>query len=207
MVQRVAKGHYWSDLAPPWSMQTAGPHRGGLEFLKKLKSYNCWELEGEGRKNDAPVLVTRPWWRQQRGRTALAGRKRSFLAHCMWGAYDLRKMVIKVSCLGGDTDFRTVRRSNQSILKEINPEYSPEDWRWSSNPFATWCKDPTLWKRPWCWERLRAGETDDSGWDGWWWWWKTGKPGVLQSLGSQRVRHDWASDWKTTDFRGNNIQI
>ena len=60
-------------------------------------------------------------------------------------------------------------------------------------------------KNPWCWERLKAGgEGDNRGWDGWmalltqrtwvWvnsgsWWW-TGKPGVLQSMGSQRVRHD-----------------
>ena len=58
----------------------------------------------------------------------------------------------------------------------------------------------THWKRPWCWERLRAGgEGDDRGWDGWmalptqwtwvWvdsgsWWW-TGRPGVLQFMGSQ----------------------
>ena len=56
----------------------------------------------------------------------------------------------------------------------------------------------THWKRPWCWERLKAGgEGDDRGWDGWiasptWWtwvwtssgsWWWTGKPGVLQSMG------------------------
>ena len=63
------------------------------------------------------------------------------------------------------------------------------------------------WKRPWCWERLKAGEEgDDRGWDGWmasptrwtwvWascrsWWW-TGKPGVLLPMESQRVRHgDW----------------
>ena len=63
-------------------------------------------------------------------------------------------------------------------------------------------------KRPWCWERLKAGGGDDRGWDGWmtsptqwtWvqvnsgsWWW-TGRPGVLQSMGSQRVRHDWATE-------------
>ena len=61
----------------------------------------------------------------------------------------------------------------------------------------------------WCWKRLKAGEEgDDRGWDGWlasptWWtrvwassssWWWTGKPGVLQSVGSQRVRHDWATE-------------
>ena len=73
------------------------------------------------------------------------------------------------------------------------------------NILATWCKELTHWKRPWCWERLKAGgEGDDRGWDGWmasltqwvWvssgnWWW-TGRPGVLQSMGLQRVGHDWA---------------
>ena len=79
---------------------------------------------------------------------------------------------------------------------------------WSSNSLATWCKEPAHWKRPWCWERLRAGEGDDRGWDGcmasstqWTWvwansarWWRTEEPGVLQSTGSQRVRHDWATE-------------
>ena len=64
------------------------------------------------------------------------------------------------------------------------------------------------WKRPWCWERWRAGgEGDDRGWDGWmasptqwtWvWgdsgkWWRTEKPGVLQSMRLQRVGHDLAT--------------
>ena len=68
-----------------------------------------------------------------------------------------------------------------------------------------WCKQPTHWKRPWCWERLRAGgEGDDRGWGGWmasptqWTWvwsnsgrqWRIGRPGVLQSMGLQRVRQD-----------------
>ena len=109
----------------------------------------------------------------------------------------------------------TARRSNLSILKEISPEYSLGDWYWSwnSDTLATWCKEPTYLTRPWCWERLKAGgEGDDRGWDGWmassmrwtwvWvgsgsWWW-TGRPGVLQSMGSQRVRHNWATvltDW------------
>ena len=44
----------------------------------------------------------------------------------------------------------TARKSNQSILKEINPEYSLEDWCWSrsSNILTTWCKEPAHWKRP-----------------------------------------------------------
>ena len=82
-------------------------------------------------------------------------------------------------------------------------------WSWNFNILATWCEELTHLKRPWCWERLKVGgEGDDRGWDGWmaswtqwtwgWvnsgsWWW-TGRPGVLQSLGSQRVRHDWATE-------------
>ena len=103
------------------------------------------------------------------------------------------------------------RRSNQSILKEISPEYSLEGLMlsWTSNTLATWCEELTDRKRPWCWERLKVGrEGDDRGWDGWmasltrrtWvWassvsWWRTGKPGVLQSVGLQRVRHNWVTE-------------
>ena len=62
----------------------------------------------------------------------------------------------------------TARRSKQSILKGIKPEYSLEGlvWSWSSNPLATWLEDVTNWKRPRCWERLRAGGKEDemTGW-------------------------------------------
>ena len=105
----------------------------------------------------------------------------------------------------------TTRRSNQLILKEINPEYSLEGLmlKLKLQYFGYWWEEPTNWKRSWCQERLKAGgEGDDKGWDGWmasptqwtwvWassgrWWW-TGKPGVLQSMGSQRVRHNWATE-------------
>ena len=41
-------------------------------------------------------------------------------------------------------------------------------WSWNSNTWATWCKELTHWKIPWCWERLKAGgKGDDRGWDGW----------------------------------------
>ena len=64
----------------------------------------------------------------------------------------------------------TTRRSNQSILSEISPDCSWKDWYWSwnSNTSAAWGKELTHWKRPWCWERLRAGRKwDDRGWDTW----------------------------------------
>ena len=84
-------------------------------------------------------------------------------------------------------------------------------WSWNSSTLATSCKELTHWKRPWCWERLRAGgEGNNRGWDGWmasltqwtWvcvdsrgWWW-TGRPSVLWFMGSQRVGHDWATELK-----------
>ena len=108
----------------------------------------------------------------------------------------------------------TARTSNQFILKEINPEYSLGNWCWSwnSNTLATWCKELTHLKRPWCWEILKVGgEGDNRGWDGWmasltqwtwvWvgsgsWWW-TGKPGLLQSKGLQTVGHNWVTELST----------
>ena len=84
---------------------------------------------------------------------------------------------------------------------------TPSWFGWNFNPLAMWCKLFHL-KRSWSWESLKAGEGDDRGWDGWmasltqwtwvWegfrcWWW-TGKPGVLQSMGSQKVGHDWVTE-------------
>ena len=57
----------------------------------------------------------------------------------------------------------TARRWNQSILKEIYPEYSLEELMLKLQYLATWCEEPTNWKRPWCWERLRwLDSTTDS---------------------------------------------
>ena len=60
------------------------------------------------------------------------------------------------------------REYNQSILKEINPEYfhwKEWCWSWNSNTLGTWCEELTHLKRPWCWDRLTAGrDGDDKGW-------------------------------------------
>ena len=68
------------------------------------------------------------------------------------------------------------RRSNQSILKECSLEglmlklklgvhWKDWCWSWNCNTLATWCEELTHLKRPWCWERLKAGEGEDRGWD------------------------------------------
>ena len=115
----------------------------------------------------------------------------------------------------------TASWSNQSILKEIGPGCSLEGTMlsWNSNTLATSCEELTHWKRLWCWEGLGAGgEGDDRRWDGWmasptlwtwvWvnsgnWWW-TGRPSVLQFMGSQRVGHDWVTELKWGMFSGSS---
>ena len=113
----------------------------------------------------------------------------------------------------------TARRSNQSILNEISPEYSLEGLmlKLKLEYFGPLMRR-THWKRPWCWERLKAGrEGDDRGWDGWmlsptrWTWvwvssrslWWTGNPGMLQSMGLQRVGRDWATELNWTELNLN----
>ena len=111
----------------------------------------------------------------------------------------------------------TARRSNQSILKEISPACSLEAMmlKLKLQYFGHLTQRvDSLEKDSWCWEGLGAGgEGDDRGWDGWmasltrwtwfWvnsgsWWW-TGRPGVLQFMGSQRLGHNWATElnWKS----------
>ena len=105
----------------------------------------------------------------------------------------------------------TERRSNQSIPKEISPEYLLEGLKLKLKLqyFCHLMKKNWLIGKDWCWERLKAGgEGDDRGWDGWmasltqWTWVCAGsrswlwtvKPSVLQSVGLQRVGRDWVTE-------------
>ena len=129
----------------------------------------------------------------------------------------------KESCVSKNWCFWTVvlEKTLESPLdcKEIQPVHSEgdqpwvflwKDWCWAETPIL-WPPHVKSWLtgKDWCWEGLGAGEEgDDQGWDGWmvsltrwawvWvnsrsWWW-TGRPGVLQFMGSQRVRHDWETE-------------
>ena len=132
----------------------------------------------------------------------------------------IKSNLKKRQTLKSNTSSITILSNNIIISPEysfISPEYSWKDWCWSwnSNTLATWCKELTHLNRPWCWEILKAGgEGYNRGWDGWmasltqwtwvWvnsgsWWW-TRRPGVLQSMGSQRVGHNWVTElnWITS---------
>ena len=127
---------------------------------------------------------------------AKSGSWRSFLRGCFLGA-------------GVDLERKSA----------LNIHWKNWCWSWNSSTLATWCEELTHWKRPWCWERLKAGgrRGDNRGWDGWmasptkwtcvWvdsrsWSW-AGRPGMLQSMGSQRIRHNWATElnWWWCDHR------
>ena len=113
--------------------------------------------------------------------------------------------------------------TSPSLKKSIlNIHWKDWCWSWNSNTLATWCKELTYLKRPWCSERLKAGgEGDDRIWDGWmaswtqWTWvwvnsgssWWTGGPGMLQSMGSPRVGHDWARGKHVPAYSRNTGEI
>ena len=110
----------------------------------------------------------------------------------------------------------TPKRSNQSILKEISPEYSLEGLMLKLQYFGHWMWRSTIWKRPWCWERLRVGgEGGDRGWDGWmasptqwtwvwadsrsWWWIRV----VIHRVAQNQT---WLSDWTELIFCQNSLK-
>ena len=130
---------------------------------------------------------------------------------CFWTVV-LEKTLNSPFGLQGDPISPSWRRSVLSV------HWKDWCWSWNSNTLSTWWEELTHWKRPWCWERLRAGgEGDNRGWDGWmasltwrtWvrassgsWWW-TGRPGVLQSMGSQsRTR---PSNW--TELKASSTYV
>ena len=117
---------------------------------------------------------------------------------CFW-------TVVLEKTLGSPLDSKKIQpvhpKGNQSWISigRIDAE------AWNSNTLATWYEELTHLRRPWCWERLRAGgQGDDRGWDGWtasptqwtwvWvdsgsWWW-IGRLGMLQFMSQTRL-----SDW------------
>ena len=109
----------------------------------------------------------------------------------------------------------TVQRPNQSILKEINPEFSLEGLvlKLKLQYLGTWCKEPTHWKRPWCWERLKAGgEGADRGQEVGWHHWLDGHefepaPGDGKGQGSLTCCSPWDHKESDTTEQLNNNKI
>ena len=125
----------------------------------------------------------------------------------MWELDHKEGWALKNWCFGaGEDSWESLGhqgdQTSQSWRKlTLNIHWKDWCWSWSSSSLTTICEEPTHWKSPWCWERLRAGgEGGNRGWYGWmasltqWTWvwansrryWMTGKPGVLQSMGSKK---------------------
>ena len=102
----------------------------------------------------------------------------------------------------------TARRSNQSILKEISPECSLEGLMLKVQYFGHLMWRTDSFEKTLMLGKIKGGRRrgqqrmrwlDGPTWRTWVWvgsgsWWCTGTPGVLQSMGSQTVRHDWATE-------------
>ena len=110
------------------------------------------------------------------------------------------------------------RRSKHSILKEIRPWWSLEGMmlKLKLQYLTTAYEELTHWKSLWRWKGSWLGwEVNDREWDGWvasptWWmwvlvnsrsWWWTGRPGILQFMGSQRVRHDYVTELNLFSYK------
>ena len=89
----------------------------------------------------------------------------------------------------------------------LNIHWKDWCWSWNSNTLATWFEELTYWKRPWCWERLKAGgEGDDRGWDGrkasptrWTWVWASfrvsGEQGSLEYCSPWGCKESDTTEW------------
>ena len=120
------------------------------------------------------------------------------------------KKLMLLNCSVGEDSWESLGlQGGQTSLSwrksVLNIHWMDWCWSWSSNTLATWCKELTHWKSPWRWERLKVGEGDNQGWDGWmasltrwiWVWassgmhreaWHTAVHGVAKS-------RTWVSDW------------
>jgi len=110
-------------------------------------------------------------------------------AWCILGSYQEKGWM-------GNKSFETVNWKDWS-------------WSWNSSTLATWCEELTHWKRPWCWERLKAGgERDNRGWDGWmasptWWTWVWATLGIGDGQGSLACCSPWGCQELDTAERWN----
>ena len=138
-----------------------------------------------------------------------------------WESWSIKSWATKNWCFWTVVLEKTLESPLNS--KEIQPVHPKGNQSWifigrtdaEAETPVLWPPDAKNWLiwKPWCWERLKAGrEGDDRRWDGWmasltqwtwfwassrsWWWMR--RPGVLQSMGSQRVRHDWATELNWT---------
>ena len=187
----------------------------GKTNTQALRQWSGWLVKGTARK---PVQLQ---WSDQWGAWQMLPEKEAEAIHknpetqrtldFMLCKVDSHWRIFRKEMTWSYLDFKRNILPDVSGIDCSRARESAEGWvrgaeLWGS--MATWCEELTHQKRPWCWETLRVGgEKSDRGWDGWmasstqWagvWansgrWWRTGNPGVLPSMGLQRVRHYWVT--------------
>ena len=135
----------------------------------------------------------------------------------LWRKLSAEELML-LNCSVGEDSWESLGLQGDPISQSwrksvLNIHWKDCYWSWGSSTLATWWEELTHWKRPWCWERLRAGgEGDDREWDGWmasltqgtWVWaireivkdreaWHAAVHGAAKSW--TRI-----SDWKTTRY-------
>ena len=131
------------------------------------------------------------------------------------------QIVVLEKTLESPLNSKEIKPGQSYRRSTLNSHWKDWGWSWSSNILATSWEELTHWKRPWCWERLRAGkQVGNRGWNGWmawltWWtwvwassrrWWQMGKPGVVQFMGSQRLGHDSPTELNWNIWMASQIQ-
>ena len=123
---------------------------------------------------------------------------------CIW-------TVVLEKTLESPLDCREIQPVHHKRKSVLNIYWKNWCWSWNSNTLATWCEELTHWKRPWCWERLKAGgKGDDRRWDGWmaspaqWTWVWVNSRSLLEAVNCQgglaccnplSHKETWLSDW------------
>ena len=205
---------HWKDWCWSWSSNTL------TTWCKELTHWKrpwCWErlkVGGEGVDRGWDDWMESPtWWTWVWASSKRCSEGQESLVCCSpWGCKEsdttdrLNNNMLIVIEYGRPLLSNSLFHIWWIILKLSHLSTS-----WTSKTLATWCKELTHWKRPWCWERLEAeGEEGDRGWANlmalltqwtWTWansrrWWGTRKPGMLQSMKSQRARHDLVTEWQ-----------
>ena len=82
-----------------------------------------------------------------------------------WALKNWYFWIVMLEIFKSPLDCKEIKPVNPKVI--LNIHWQDWWWSWSSNTLATWCEKPAHWKRPWCWERLKAkGEGRGRGWDG-----------------------------------------
>ena len=198
--------HRWQPTRLPHPWDSTGKNTGvGCHFLLQ-----CMKVKSESKVAQSCLTLSNPVDCSLPG-SSIHG---IFQARVLeWGAIAFSALAplpgIKAAHSGLESEVLTNGSPGKSQPFPFDETQIKPCWSWSSNTLAMWWEELTYWKRPWCWGRLKVGgEGDNRGRDGWmalltqrtWVWansgrqWRTGKPGVLQSMGSQRVGHNWATE-------------